>query len=114
MLTRNLRQLLAATLLLFILVESTSLASVFPEKTKATATHQWSVIQHELQTLFSLMAEQSEERDGRDDFLLPLEREVFLPHHFPQITTKCMSYRHKAPSSLRPVPIYTTCCAYLI
>ena len=114
MLTRTFRHLLAATLLLFILVESTALASVFPEKTRATATHQWSVIQHELQTLFSLMAEQSEERDGRDDFFLPLEREVFLPHHFPQITTKCMSYRYKTHASLQPVPLYTTCCAYLI
>jgi hypothetical protein len=106
--------MLAATLLLFICTESTALASAFQEKTEAASSHQLSIRQHELQVLFSILAEQSEERDERNDFFPPLEREIFQAHHFPLITSKCISHSRETTLNLRSVPIYTSCCSYLI
>jgi hypothetical protein len=114
LMTRTFRQLLATTLLLFICSESTVMATVFPERKEAKANYQLSTTQHELQMVFSFLAEQTEEKAGRDDFSLPVEREVFLPHHFPLISIKCITDWRQNTNTRHTVPIYTSCRTYLI
>lgn len=114
MMTRIIRQGLTAVLLLLFSSENVAIASIFHDETEATAVHQHAYVQKENQILFSLLAEESEERDERNDSVLPAERDGLHPHHFPLFTSNKIS-RYGDPNILvRNVPIYTYHCSLII
>ncbi len=107
------RRVLTAALLLLFSSEHVALASTFSDNS-AIASHLHKLVEQNTNTLFSLLAEENEERDGKDDFSLPLERELMHPHHFPHVAIgKIPDSRESAPS-LRSLPIYTIYCSILI
>lgn len=114
MMTRILRQGLTAMLLLLFSSESVAIASIFQDASDASATHQHAYVQKETQILFSLLAEENEERDERNDSILSAERSSLHLHHFPLFTSNKIS-RYGDPNILvRNVPIYTYHCRLII
>ena len=114
MMKRFIRQGLTAILLLLFSSENVAIASIFQEETDATAVHQHAYVQKENQILFSLLAEESEERDERNDSMLSAERGSLHLHHFPLFTSNKIS-RYGDPNILvRNVPIYTYHCTLII
>jgi hypothetical protein len=114
MMTRIVRQGLTAVLLLLFSSENVAIASIFQDETETTAVHQHAYVQKENQILFSLLAEESEERDERNDSVIPDERDGLHLHHFPLFTSNKIS-RYGDPNILvRNVPIYTYHCSLII
>ncbi len=114
MMKRFIRQGLTAILLPLFSSENVAIASIFQEETDATAVHQHAYVQKETQILFSLLAEESEERDERNDSMLPAEHRSLHPNHFPLFTSNKIS-RYGDPNILvRNVPIYTYHCTLII
>jgi hypothetical protein len=114
MMTRIIRQGLTAILLLLFSSENVAIASIFQEETDAAAVHQHAYVQQEIQIVFSILAEENEERDERDDLILPFERDVLHPYHFPIISNKKNSKYGDSNSVVRNVPIYTYHCTLII
>lgn len=80
-----LRKALTLLLLLLFSGEMIALASTLHEESKQPVAHHQQLVAHEFSSSFSLLAEETEERDQRDNILLPLERELLHPHIFPLI-----------------------------
>lgn len=107
------RQALTASLLLLFSSEHVALASTLSAESHV-ASHNHSFVQHGVHTLFNLLAEENEERDGKDDCGPALKREVLHPHHFPQLAIgKIPDHFGNAPF-VRSLPIYTYHCTFLI
>lgn len=105
------RQLLCTVLLLLFTAEYVA-ATTSREVDKASVTNH--LVSHEIQAHFSLLAEESEERDHRDTDLFLLERLLVHPFHVP------FHYHGKlrgAKSDLgtpNSVPRYTLHCSIII
>ncbi|MBL7847883.1 MAG: hypothetical protein JNL40_10470 [Cyclobacteriaceae bacterium] len=82
---KMLRKALTLLLLLLFSAEMIALASTLHEEHEQPIAHHQQLVAHEFSTSFSLLAEETEERDQRDSILLPLERELLHPHVFPLI-----------------------------
>lgn len=114
MMTRIIRQGLTAILLLLFSSENVAIASIFQDKTETTAVHQHAYVQKENQILFSLLAEENEERDERNDAVLPDEGDRLPLHHFPLFTSNKISKYGDPNIMVRDVPIYTYHCSLII
>ena len=101
------RKCLLAMLLLLFCTENMALASVFEAQATATTAYERVAPHQDAHYLMSLLAEESEERQERDDALLPFEREVLHPHDFPLIETWKVAAHSTRPVNARIVPFYT-------
>lgn len=99
------RKLLCAILLL--LFTSEYVAATTADVPVVSAARQWHLVAHEIQVHFTLLAEESEERDHRDSDIFLLERSLVLPFHVPfHFQGKLRGVKSEA-GSLRSVPRYT-------
>lgn len=104
---KMLRKALTLLLLLLFSGEMIALASTLQEVgERPVALHQ-QFVAHEFSSSFSLLAEETEERDQRDIILLPLEREVLHPHVFPQRSTYKGCWVLPAETFCPVTPLYT-------
>lgn len=107
------RQVLTGALLLLFSSEHIALVSTFSVDS-VIASHDHSLVQQQVHTVFSLLAEENEERDGKDDLSTSQVREVFHPQHFPHLSTNKIPDSHLRVTCVRSLPIYTYHCSFLI
>ncbi len=109
----RIRQVLTAALLLLFFSEQVSLASTFSDDS-AVASHEHKLTEQNINTLFSLLAEENEERDGKEDFTPSLVRELVYAHHFSQVAISKIPDSCESTTFQRSLPIYTFYCSFLI
>ncbi len=107
------RQILTAALLLLFFSEQVALASTFSDDS-AVASHHPKLTEQNTNTLFSLLAEGNQERDGKEDFTPSLVRELVHVHHFPQVAISKIPDSRESTTFQRSLPIYTFYCSFLI
>jgi hypothetical protein len=110
---RIIRQTLTAALLLLFSSENVALATVFSDESGAV-NHRHTLVQQEVHSAFGLLAEENEERDLKDNVMIPLERDVLHPHLFPMVEVNKIADNRLNPPALRSLPIYTFHCTLII
>ena len=100
-------------MLLLFFSEQVALASTLSDNS-AVASHHPKLAEQNINTLFSVLAEENEERDGKEDFTPSLIRELVLAHHFPQIAISKIPDSRVSTTFQRSLPIYTFYCSFLI
>lgn len=106
------RKLFCAVLLL--LFTSEYVAATTADVLVVNSARQSHLIAHEVQAHFSLLAEESEERDHRDSDLFLLERSLVLPFHVPFHFPGKLRGAKSESGSLGAVPRYTLHRSFLI
>jgi hypothetical protein len=101
------RKALLALLLLLFCSENMALASVFDGQSASTASNEHIAPRHSTHFLINLLAEESEERQERDDVLLTFERDVHQPHELPLGDTWKGAAHSARAVNARSVPFYT-------
>jgi len=96
-----------ALLLVLFCSENLVLASVFEGPASSATAYERVAAHHDAHYLVSLLAEESEERQERDDSQVPLERDVLYPQGFELIEAcKVAAYCTRSVYA-RIVPFYT-------
>lgn len=101
------RKALLALLLLLFCSEYLALASAFDAHAASAASNEHIAPLHNAHYLINLLAEESEERQERDDALLIFERDVHQPHELPLGETWKGAAQSTRTVNARIVPFYT-------
>ncbi|MBL7847876.1 MAG: hypothetical protein JNL40_10435 [Cyclobacteriaceae bacterium] len=112
--TRAVQQVLTALLLLIFSSEHVALSSLFQPEVEIYARHESRLVQHEIQVLGNFLAEQNEERDWRDDAILPVRRDDEAVRLMSRHTLDALGEGNYHQATLQDVPKYTYYCTYLI
>ena len=99
------KKLLCALLLLLFTSEYVAATTI--DVPEVSSTRQLHVVAHEIQVHFSLLAEESEERDHRDTDVFLFERLLTHPFHFPVLNIGKLRSSDPFPEVLPTVPRYT-------
>ncbi len=98
---------LTAILLFLFSTEFVALASSLHDNVEKTGAQQYQLVAHEVSATLSLLAEENENRDQRDEILLPFEREVLHPHVFPPIARGKINWSVPVAKCHHELPLYT-------
>lgn len=101
------RRALTLLLLLLFITEIVALASALRPDKESPVLSVHELVSPELSPLFSVLAEGQEERDQRNDVLLPVEREVLHPYEFPRMEQGKVFHTEQAEAHGSVRPLYT-------
>ncbi len=108
MAVRVVRRILLGLLLVLFCSENVVLASVFEGPASSANTYERVATHHDAHYLVSLLAEESEEKQERDDDIqVPLERDVIYPPGFEHIEARKVAAYCSRPVRGGLVPFYT-------
>jgi hypothetical protein len=101
------RRTLLALLLVLFCSENVVLASVFEGPASSANAYERVATHHDAHYLVSLLAEESEERQERDDAVVPLGRDVLYPYGLELLEAGKVAAYCTRPVYARIVPFYT-------
>jgi len=111
--SRSIRQVLTAMLVLLFSSESIALASILQDDS-GNVSRKHSISQQDIPSLFNLIAEENEERDERDNDSPYAACEIQDPYFFPSAALSKNNTNWGSNFHPRTVPLYTILCKLII